>query len=242
MSGLILGIDSSAVSGACAVCFQGDHFDIWGEQFVNTKHTHSQTLLPMIESVIKCTDVRPESFEGGIAVTVGPGSFTGLRIGIATAKGLAVGNNLSCIPVSSLEALAYNFVGTEAIVCCAMNARGGQIFNALFKVDGYKVTRLCEDRIIKITEDGFTPIGEIYDELSAFKDRVILAGDDADLLHSLTDGKYELAPKNLRFILGSSVCRAAVNKPHVDPASLMPTYLRLPQAERERLAREQLEK
>ncbi len=242
MSGLMLGIDSSAVSGACAVCFQGDHFDILGEQFINTKHTHSQTLLPMVESVMKCTEVRPCDLEGGIAVTVGPGSFTGLRIGIATAKGIAVGHDLPCIAVSSLEALAYNFVGNEAVVCCAMNARGGQIFNALFDVNGYKVTRLCEDRIIKIAEfneQGMSPVGELYDELAAFTGKVILAGDDAPMLHTLTDGRYELAPKHLRFILGSSVCRAAVDKPFTDPAALMPTYLRLPQAERERLAREQ---
>ena len=119
---LVLSIDSSAVTASAALT-DGDK--VLKSEFKNTGLTHSETLLPMIKSVMGDT---PYSALDAIAITAGPGSFTGVRIGVATAKGLAFLNSTPCIPVSTLEAIAYNFVGTESIVCAVMDARRMQCF------------------------------------------------------------------------------------------------------------------
>ena len=224
---MILGIDSSAISAGCAL--MDDSGRIIAEQFLNTKHTHSQTLLPMIESMLTSADVMVADLDCA-AVTVGPGSFTGLRIGVSTVKGLCFGAGKKCVPVSSLEAVAYNFPGIDGIICACMDARCGQVFNALFRSENGVITRLCDDRVILLTE--------LEQELSQLSGRVILAGDGAELAFKSFGGKYELAPNPLRWQRGSGVCFAARGREPIDPAALMPSYLRLPQAERERLARE----
>lgn len=222
---MILGIDSSAVTAGCAL-YDGK---IIAEQFLNNGHTHSETMLPMVESMLKNAGVALADVDS-IAVTTGPGSFTGLRIGIAAVKGMAVGAKKPCIAVSTLEAIAYNFVGLDCVVCACMDARCGQVYNALFKAEGGIVSRLCEDRAIRAEE--------LSRELSELDGKIVFAGDGAELMDKFTEHKYELAPYPLRYQRGSGVCLAAAGKEPVDAAALMPTYLRLPQAERERLARE----
>ncbi len=224
---MILGIDSSAISAGCAL--MDDSGRIIAEQFLNTRHTHSQTLLPMVESMMKCAGVSVADLDLA-AVTVGPGSFTGLRIGVSTVKGLCFGAGKRCVPVSSLEAAAYNFPGIDGTIVCCMDARCGQVYNALFKSEGGIITRLCGDRAIRLEE--------LAADLNAASGRIILAGDGAELVAEFTEQRYELAPYPLRYQRGSGVCLAAQGKESVDPAALMPSYLRLPQAERERLARE----
>lgn len=224
---MILGIDSSAISAGCAL--MDDSGRIIAEQFLNTRHTHSQTLLPMIESMMKCAGVSISDLDAA-AVTVGPGSFTGLRIGVSTVKGMCYGAGKGCIPVSSLEAAAYNFIGIDGTIVCCMDARCGQVYNAVFSSGGGAVTRLCADRAIRLEQ--------LSEELRQISGRVILAGDGAEIAHSFTEQKYELAPYPLRYQRGSGVCLAALGKQPVEPSALMPSYLRLPQAERERLARE----
>ena len=204
---MILGIDSSAVSAGCAL--MDDSGRIIAEQFLNTKHTHSQD---------------------AAAVTVAPGSFTGLRIGVSTVKGMCFGAGKKCIAVSSLEAIAYNFPGIDGTIVCCMDARCGQVYNAVFRSEGGVITRLCDDRAIRLED--------LAKELDSISGRLILAGDGAELAHKATEQKYDLAPYPLRFQRGSGVCFAAQGKEQIDPAALMPSYLRLPQAERERLARE----
>lgn len=221
---MILGIDSSAISAGCALV-EGDK--IVAESFLNTRHTHSETLLPMISGMLKSAGATLSDVEK-IAVSAGPGSFTGLRIGVSTAKGLADAAHKPCAAVSTLEAIAYNFTGVDGIVCACMDARRNQVYNALFSSENGVITRLCEDRAISAEE--------LSKELSALDGKVILAGDGAELINSLTESRYSLAPPNLRFQRGSGVCFAARNAPEIAPAALMPTYLRLPQAERERLA------
>lgn len=221
---MILGIESSAITAGCALC---DGEKIIAEEFLNTRHTHSQTLLPMAESMLKSAGVTLSDIEK-IAVTVGPGSFTGLRIGISTVKGLAFADNKQCVPVSTTEAIAYNFLHIDGIVCACMDARCGQVYNALFESKGGNIMRLCEDRAIRAET--------LLEELKTYSGRVILAGDGAELM-SAAGGLYELAPYQLRYQRGAGVCYAAINKETVDAAALMPRYLRLPQAERERLAR-----
>lgn len=222
---MILGIDASAISAGCALAEGGK---IIAESFLNTRHTHSETLLPMISSMLKSAGVELRDVEK-IAVSAGPGSFTGLRIGISTAKGLADAAHKPCVSVSTLEAIAYNFIGVDGIVCACMDARCKQVYNALFKSENGVITRLCDDRAISAAD--------LSEELSRLDGKVILAGDGAELMHEFTEEKYALAPSMLRFQRGSGVCFAAMNAPEIAPAALMPTYLRLPQAERERLAK-----
>ena len=222
---MILGIDSSAISAGCALVEGGK---LVAEQFLNTKHTHSETLLPMISGMLKSAGVELRDVDK-IAVSAGPGSFTGLRIGISTAKGLADAAHKSCVSVSTLEAIAYNFPAIDGIICACMDARCKQVYNALFKSENGIITRLCEDRAISAAE--------LSEELSRLDGKVILAGDGAELMHGFTEEKYTLAPPLLRFQRGSGVCFAAENAPEISPAALMPSYLRLPQAERERLAK-----
>lgn len=223
---MILGIDSSAISAGCALV-QGDK--IVAEEYLNTRHTHSETLLPMISGMLKSAGVELSDVDK-IAVSAGPGSFTGLRIGISTAKGLADAAHKLCVSVSTLEAIAYNFIGTDEVICACMDARCKQVYNALFKSGNGVITRLCEDRAISAAD--------LSAELANLDSKVILAGDGAELMHTFTEKKYTLAPPLLRYQRGSGVCFAARNAPEIAPAALMPTYLRLPQAERERLARD----
>ncbi len=223
---MILGIDSSAITAGCALC---DGERIIAEQFLNTKHTHSQTLLPMVETMLQSADVTLSDVDV-IAITEGPGSFTGLRIGIASVKGMAMGAGKKCVGISTLEAIAYNFKGIDAVICCAMDARCGQVYNALFRSENGAISRICEDRAIKAAD--------LFQELKTMDGRIILAGDGAELLDEVTEHSFELAPYPLRYQRGSGVCYAAMDKEPVEAAALMPSYLRLPQAERERLARE----
>lgn len=223
---MILGIDSSAITAGCALYEDGR---LVAEEFFNTSHTHSETLLPMVKSMLDNARLTLGSVDK-IAVTTGPGSFTGLRIGISCVKGMCFGAEKPCVPVSTLEAIAFNFVGIDGIVCACMDARRRQVYNALFRSENGVITRLCEDRALSLAE--------LDSELSALNERVILAGDGAELAHAFTEKRYELAPTALRFQRGSGVCLAAEGKPAVAAAALMPSYLRLPQAERERLEKE----
>lgn len=223
---MILGIDSSAITAGCAL-YDGDK--LIAEQFLNTRHTHSETLLPMIENMLKNAEVTLSDIDE-IAVTNGPGSFTGLRISISCVKGMAFGAGISVVPVSTLEAIAYNFLGIDAVICACMDARLNQVYNALFKSENGVITRLCEDRALKLNE--------LSDELSKIEERLIFAGDGGGLAYEYTERKYELAPLVLRYQRGSGVCLAARGKPKTAAASLMPSYLRLSQAEREKLRQE----
>ena len=223
---MILGIDSSAITAGCALYDGGK---VIAEQFLNTKHTHSQTLLPMVEDMLKSAEVKLADVDI-IAVTAGPGSFTGLRIGIASVKGMAMGAGKRCVSISTLEAIAYNFIGVDGIICCAMDARCGQVYNALFRSENGVITRLCEDRAVKSAD--------LYEELKKLEGNIILAGDGAEILYKATEESFRLAPLPLRYQRGLGVCLAAEGKETIDAAALMPSYLRLPQAERERLERE----
>ncbi len=227
---MILGIDSSAITAGCAL-YDGEK--IIAEQFLNTRHTHSETLLPMIEDMLKDAELSLADVDR-IAVTNGPGSFTGLRISISCVKGMAFGAKISVVPISTLEAIAYNFIGVDGIICSCMDARLSQVYNALFKSENGVITRLCEDRAIKLAD--------LSEKLKDISGRIIFAGDGAVLAYEFTEKKYELSPLVLRYQRGIGVCLAAWDKAAIDPAALMPSYLRLSQAEREKLNREREEK
>ena len=147
---------------------------------------------------------------------------------------MCLGAGKPCVDVSTLEAIAYNFVGVDGIICACMDARLKQVYNALFKSENGVITRLCEDRAIALSD--------LSEELEKLGGKIILAGDGAALAHGFTGEKYTLAPLALRFQRGSGVCLAAENKTVIEADALMPKYLRMAQAERERAERLQAEK
>ena len=216
---MILSIDSSAVTASAALT-DGDK--VIKSEFINAGLTHSETLLPMIKRVMQGFDFCKLD---AIAINAGPGSFTGVRIGVATAKGLAFKSNIPCISVSTVEAIAYNFIDEDCVVCAVMDARRMQFYNALFEIKDQKCTRLCADRAISIED--------LREELKAY-DSVVIAGDGARLcFENLNLENAVLADENKIYQNAVSVARAAENKEKIPAARLMPIYLRQSQAERE---------
>lgn len=216
---MLLSIDSSAVTASVALT-DGD--DVIKSEFVNSGLTHSETLLPMIKRVMQGVEF---SSLDAIAITAGPGSFTGVRIGVATVKGLAFSNNIPCIGVSTLEAIAYNFTNENCIVCAVMDARRMQFYNALFQIENGNVLRLTEDRAISIDD--------LREELKQY-DNVVIAGDGARLCYdNISLDNCSIARDNNIYQNAIGVAKSARNKETISPRSLMPVYLRLSQAERE---------
>lgn len=223
---LILALDSSAAPASVALLEDGK---ILSEFYINTKQTHSQTLMPMVESVLKLTNKTLDDVTC-MAVSAGPGSFTGVRIGVSCVKGLSMARNIPCAGVSTLRAMAENARQLTGIVCAVMDARCGQVYNALFRAESGKLTRLCDDRAL--------PIAELLEECKTFAEKVYLVGDGAELCYKTFAAiRAELLQPQLRFQRASGVAMAAQemieNGQTVTPDALMPIYLRLPQAERE---------
>lgn len=219
----ILAFESSAGPASVALMEDGR---IVAESWQNMRLTHSATLLPMAEDLLKNTGVTLAEIDM-FAVAHGPGSFTGLRIGISTVKGLAAALEKPCVGVSTLEAMAAMQPDGDGTLCCVMDARVGQVYNALFDLrDG---TRLCEDRTITLAELGA--------ELHARGGRVVLCGDGAEIARDAM-GVGEIAAEQLRWQRASGVAYAAREKQPISAAELTPEYHRLPQAERERLEKQ----
>ncbi|MBR4295303.1 MAG: tRNA (adenosine(37)-N6)-threonylcarbamoyltransferase complex dimerization subunit type 1 TsaB [Clostridia bacterium] len=224
----ILAIDSTAVVASCAVC---EDERLLASFTLNNGNTHSENLLPMIESALNLLKLTPDDIDL-FALSEGPGSFTGVRIGAATVKGLAFGKNKPCIGVSTLEALAYNLIGFDGIFCPVMNARRNQVYNALFECHGGNLQRLTPDRAISVEE--------LEEELAKYSMPVYLTGDgDFLMLESKTKkSDYAFTPEPLRYQNGYSVAFCALSKFHAgdikNDLALNPTYLRPSQAERTR--------
>lgn len=216
---MILSVDSSAVTASCALVQDNE---VIGQEFINAGLTHSETLLPMIKKVMQG---HKYSELDAIAVTAGPGSFTGVRIGVATVKGLAFNDDVPCISVSTLEAIAYNFTQENVVVCAVMDARRMQFYNALFKVENGKVSRICDDRAISIDN--------LRNELKNYQN-VVVAGDGAKLcFDNLGLDNVSLADDEKIYQNAVGVAKASVGKEKISASALMPVYLRLSQAERE---------
>lgn len=230
MNMLILSVDSTA--SAASVCLYEDG-NVLAEYYLNAGFTHSQTLMAMVESVLKISTKTPEDIDA-YAVNNGPGSFTGVRIGVSAVKGMAYPGDKPCVAVSTLESMAYNDLSLDGIVCACMDARRSQVYNALFRIDGVSVERLCDDRAIAVDA--------LLTELAGYHEKIILFGDGAELVYKATDAdNICLAPTNIRYQNASSAAIIACEKLNrgeaVKASALMPTYLRLSQAERERNAR-----
>lgn len=226
----ILALDSSGLVASVAVV-QEDR--VLAEYTVNYKKTHSQTLLPMLDEIGKMIDLDLETVDA-IAVAGGPGSFTGLRIGSATAKGLGLALQKPLVHVPTLEGLAYNFCGTDKLVCPMMDARRNQVYTGVYE---FQETRL------KVLEDQMAvPVSEVAGKLNRLGREVIILGDGAAVyreeLSGLLQVPWMLAPAHLGQQRASSVAVCAmeyVRQGKTETAAEhQPDYLRVSQAERER--------
>ena len=224
---LILGFESSAKSASVALMRDGElisHF------FQKSGLTHSKTLLPMAEDLLKNAGFSFNDIDV-FACSCGPGSFTGIRIGVSAIKGLCWGADKNAVGVSTLEAMALSVPPCEGrIICGAMDARRNQVYNALFEIapDG-SLVRLCADRAISLKE--------LSEELGKIGKGVYVIGDGAELCCSfLLEKGFDaiMPPAELRLQTAVGVCRAAMKIEPSSAADLLPVYLRLSQAERER--------
>ncbi len=231
----ILALDSTAEVSSVAVCKDNK---LISEITINTGNTHSQTLLPAVEQALKMAEISVFDIDL-FACTTGPGSFTGVRIGAATIKGMAYGKNKPCVSVSTLEALAQNLAGYNGIACPVMNARRNQVYNALFRCENGILTRLCADRALSISE--------LDAELSKLNDPIFLCGDGYDITEEgLKEATVHYVFDRSRIQSAYSVAICAYKKylrgESVTDSELVPIYLRPSQAERERLERINQEK
>ena len=230
---LILAFETSAKAASVALLEENR---LLGESYQNTGMTHSQTLLVMAEDLIKqcgkaVTDVT------AVAVAAGPGSFTGVRIGVAAAKGFAWGASLPCYGVSTLEAMAEALSVWEGYVCPCMDARRSQVYNALFYVNHGEPERLREDRAISLED--------LKKDLLTLDGPIFLVGDGANLTYKTLSGEVPslVLPKEHRThqratgVALAAAKQIAAGNPG-DGNALTPNYLRLSQAERERAERE----
>ena len=230
----ILAFETSAKAASVALTQEGK---LLGESYQNTGLTHSQTLMVMAQDLLQQCGVAISQLDA-VAVAKGPGSFTGVRIGVAAAKGLAWGAELPCVGVSTLSAMAVGLGAWQGYVCPVMDARRSQVYNALFHVDCGKYTRIREDRAISLQE-----LGEDVKNLSQ---PIFLVGDgsilcDNTLLEAVP--ALVLPPEHRMHQRAVGVALEAQRMMHegaIPPAAeLVPNYLRLSQAERERNERMQ---
>ena len=232
----ILAIDTTASPVSAALLEDGR---LRGEFYLNIKTTHSQTLMPIVSSLLKSSAVDVNDIDI-FAVNAGPGSFTGVRIGVASVKGMAMPLDKPCAAVSTLEAMAYTMPYENSIICAVMDARCQQVYNALFRMNNGVPERLTEDRAMSIEQLG--------KELEQYNETIMLAGDGAELCAKSFSNfdNVRLVPENIRFQHAYGTALAAMKMADENRLcssdELMPIYLRLPQAERElkaRLAKQQ---
>ena len=258
---LILALESSAKPASAAVCSDGA---LLGQYFQNSGLTHSRTLLSMTESLLDSLGISLSEI-GLVAVSVGPGSFTGIRIGVSAAKGLAWGLDIPVCGVSTLEAMSYQAAQGDApllrlaaehpaaadvsqfrscrnleqdgsvpalrptLICPVMDARRGQVYNALFERKNGLPVRICEDRAVSLET--------LTDDLLERGAACVLIGDGADISHGTLSAAgvgCHIAPGLLRWQTAYGVALAACGREPTHAASLEPCYLRPSQAERER--------
>lgn len=225
---LLLCFETSAKAGSVALF---DENTLLGESYQLTALTHSQTLMVMAQDLLRQCQRSPADVTH-VAVAAGPGSFTGVRIGVAAAKGFAWGKEIPCYGVSTLEAMALGLGLHEGYLCAAMDARRSQVYNALFKVENGEMTRICEDRAISLADLG--------EELKKLDGPIHLVGDGAALCHksfpeTILPPQWRVHQRAVGVGL-AALQKIAAGEPG-DGAALSPNYLRLSQAERERLER-----
>lgn len=230
----LLALESSAKAASCCIASDGG---LLAQTYQNNGLTHSRTLLPMTTAMLETCGLTLQDIDV-LAVAIGPGSFTGLRIGVAAVKGLAWADNKPVCGVSTLEAMAWGLGLENGLICCAMDARRKQVYNAVFRADQGRIVRLTPDRAISLEE---------LAQWSVLRENpVTLVGDGARLCCDYGAERglpWKLPPEHLVQQTAWGVARAAMEKLKTeDPGSaadLAPNYLRLSQAERERLEKGQ---
>ena len=230
----ILAFDGTAKAATVAVS-DGDR--ILGLYTVDNGLTQSELLMPMAENLLSSLKLKFSDIEL-FATSVGPGSFTGVRIGVSLVKGLAFGRSIPCVGVSTIEALAENLKGLKGILVPCMDARRGQVYSATFRCDGSNIERLTEDRAIALSA--------LAEELRQYEgESIYLSGDGYGVAKkALTEAGIFLSETPELLILENAASVAKVAKIKYDKgeiltdAEISPVYLRMPQAERERLERE----
>lgn len=236
----LLAVESSAGPASCAVLRRENGTEqIVCTATVNNRLTHSQTLMPMIHDMLKNAAMSLSDITH-LAVAAGPGSFTGVRIGVAAVKGLAFPCDLPCVSVSTLAGMARRFEGVPytGLILTAMDARCRQIYTALFSTKNGKIERLTPDEAL--------PLEEVKTRLKNKTEPIMVVGDGASITHAALCDELPnlmLAPEPLRYqhALGVAVeALVAIDKGEcVSGEALLPAYLRLPQAERELRAKQQ---
>lgn len=231
----ILAFETSAKAASAALLTDGN---LTGEFFQNSGETHSRTVMKLAEDLLQSCALSPADVDFA-AWANGPGSFTGVRIGAAAAKGFCWGNSIPGLPVSTLEAMAWNVVDLDGVICCCMDARRSQVYNALFRAERGQINRLCEDRAVSLEA--------LEAELQRFDEPIRLVGDGALLTWNTLCDRLEhliLISEHLRQQRAAGVALAgwqAVLQGKAESAALsVPNYLRLSQAERERLEKERI--
>ena len=233
----ILAFETSAKAASVAL-LEGEK--LLGESYQNTGLTHSQTLMVMAEDMLKQCGLTAAQVDA-VAVAQGPGSFTGVRIGVAAAKGFAWGKQVPCYGISTLEAMALSLGVYDGFVCPVMDARRSQVYNALFLAQEGKLTRVSEDRAISLAQLG--------EELKNLTKPVFLVGDGSNLCYNTLEGTVPglILPPEHRLhqrAVGVGLLAARMAAEGIAPSGgeLAPNYLRLSQAERERMEKEQKDK
>lgn len=234
----ILALDSSGIVASVAVV---EDETLLAEYTVNYKKTHSQTLLPMLDEIVKMTELDLETVDA-IAVAAGPGSFTGLRIGSATAKGLGLALKKPLVAVPTVDALAYNLYDVQGLICPIMDARRSQVYTGIY--------RFADHEFVVEKQQWAAPIEELLEELNARGEAVIFLGDGVPVFKKIIAEKlnvpYSFAPAHLNkqraaavAALGSVYYKEGRTETAVEHN---PEYLRVSQAERERAEREKQQK
>ena len=218
----ILALDSTANTSTVAVLEDEKLLSLYT---ANIKNTHSETLLPMVKSVLETLKLSVDDIDA-FAVSEGPGSFTGVRIGVATIKGLAFGRDKKCVGVSTIEAMAQNLKGFGGIVCPIMNARRGQVYTGAF---------LNKERIVP---DQCMLLCDLIPMLEKYGEPIYFVGDGYSLIENMENPLFQKTPEMLRYQNAYSVGSLAYEKlckgEYVTDKGLRVEYLRKPQAERER--------
>lgn len=229
----ILAFETSAKAASVALL---EEDRLLGEFYLNCGQTHSRTLMKLAQELLCACDLEAKDVSA-VACAAGPGSFTGVRIGVAAAKGFAWGAELPCVGVSTMEAMAQQARDFEGLICCAMDARREQVYHALFDCAGGVLTRRSDDCAISLQE--------LEQRLKNEEKAKIIVGDGAYLCYNTIGnrvGDCILAPEHLRMQRASGVAltarRLLQTGAEFDGASLVPNYLRLSQAERERNEKE----
>lgn len=227
----ILSLECSATPCSAAIIEDGK---ILASEFVNVGLTHSQILMPMAEKVAEKANLSLKDVDG-FAISAGPGSFTGIRIGISAVKGLAAPTKKPCVAVSTLLSMAYNYIDTDCIVCAVMDARCNQVYNAIFDIENGKITRICDDRALLCEE-----LAENIKEISQnTKKCVIIVGDGTKVFLPFVKDFENVCESSdeRRYQNATSVALASEESfkkgETLSPEEILPVYLRLPQAERE---------